>query len=141
MSSDLGRRSRFRQLPLPLAQMARFAAVGMVNTTVDIGLFWLLHDPLGVPYLIANVISYSAGVINSFVMNKLWTFAETRRHGRVSQQFRLFIAINLASLGLSTLVLWVLSGGLGVMTAKLVATVASFVCNFWASRKFVYRAR
>ena len=73
--------------------MVKFALVGVVNTAVDVGLFWVLQAVLGVPYLIANVISYSAGTLNSFVLNKVWTFAETRHGGVVRQQLPLFFAI------------------------------------------------
>ena len=118
--------------------MVKFALVGVVNTAVDVGLFWVLQAVLGVPYLIANVISYSAGTLNSFVLNKVWTFAETRHGGVVRQQLPLFFAINVASLALSSLVLWALAGLIGVMPAKLVAVVVSFVWNFVASRTLVF---
>ena len=119
--------------------MAGFAAVGAINTTIDIGLFRLLQGPLGVPYLIANGLSYSAGTTNSFVLNKVWTFADTRRQGQVLLQFPIFVTVNVVSLGLSSIILWALSESLGVMPAKLAATAVTFVFNFWGSRAFVYR--
>ena len=84
--------------------MVRFAVVGVINTTIDIGLFWLLQGPLSVPYLIANGLSYSAGTANSFVLNKAWTFADTRRQGQVLLQFPIFVAVNVVSLGLSSII-------------------------------------
>lgn len=139
MNRNLGLRRLPKYLPAPLRQMVRFALVGVINATIDIGLFWLLQGPLGVPYLIANGLSYSAGTTNSFLLNKVWTFADTRRQGQVLLQFPIFVTVNVVSLGLSSIILWALSEPLGVMPAKLVTTAVTFVFNFWASRTFVYR--
>lgn len=132
--------ARVRRLPGLLKRIAKFGLVGVLNTLIDIGLFWLLFSVFGVPYLMANVLSYGAGMLNSFVMNKLWTFSERRKHGLIRRQLPIFVAVNLVSLALSSLILWALAPSIGVMPAKLAGTLASFVTNFWASQRFVYRA-
>jgi putative flippase GtrA len=121
--------------------MGKFGAVGVLNTTLDMGLFWLLHVKLGIPFIIANLMSYSVGVLNSFILNKMWTFVDTCDQGSIGRQLPAFLAINALSLGLSSLILWVCFEPMGVMTAKLMATVVSFLVNFWANRTFVFHSR
>ena len=122
-------------------KMCKFGAVGVLNTTIDMGLFWLLHVNLGILFILANVVSYSVGMLNSFILNKVWTFVDTRDQGSVGRQFPTFLAINAISLGLSSLILWGGIEPMGAMTAKLLATVVSFLVNFWANRTFVFRNR
>jgi putative flippase GtrA len=50
--------------------------VGVVNTLLDLGLFLLLHDTLGI--VLANFVSTSAGMTFSFVVNGLVTFGAGR---------------------------------------------------------------
>ncbi|NBC33721.1 MAG: GtrA family protein [Alphaproteobacteria bacterium] len=116
----------------------RFATVGVLNTAIDMSLFALLHLGAGVGLLAANTLSYSAGVTNSFFCNKYWTFRETQRHGRLSRQLPLFVGLNLIGLGLSNATIWALAPLMPAMAAKLAAVGATFVWNYWSSRRFVY---
>ena len=120
-------------------QMVRFAIVGVTNTAVDLTIFWVLQSLLGMPYLLANVMSYGTATFNSFVLNKTWTFSENRNEGRLARQLPTFVAVNLVSLALSTLVLALLAEPIGVMPAKGVTLVVTFVANYWGSRTFVYK--
>ncbi|MDO9498201.1 MAG: GtrA family protein, partial [Nocardioides sp.] len=56
--------------------VGRFAVVGVANTVIDIVLFMLLHDRIGI--LGANFLSTSAGMTFSFVVNGLFTFRAQR---------------------------------------------------------------
>ena len=56
--------------------VVRFAGVGVLNTLIDVGLFLLLHDRVGI--VLANFISTSAGMAFSFVVNGLFTFKASR---------------------------------------------------------------
>jgi putative flippase GtrA len=116
----------------------KFALVGILNTAVDIGVFsWLVYVAGFVPAL-ANVVGYTAGTLNSFVLNRNWTFAATERRGTATRQLARFIAVNVAALSISTLALWAFSQMLPVLAAKAVATVASFLVNFWGARRLVF---
>ena len=121
-------------------QMVRFAIVGVANTAVDLTLFWILQSLLGVPYLLANVVSYGTATFNSFVLNKNWTFSEIRDEDCAARQLPAFVAVNLFSLALSSLVLLLLAEPIGVMPAKGVTLVVTFSVNYWGSRTFVYNS-
>ncbi len=64
------------------AQVGKFAVVGVINTLIDYVILNLLVFfgfttalmVLGQEFLVANIISVFIAMINSFVLNKQWTF-------------------------------------------------------------------
>ncbi|WFR61453.1 GtrA family protein [Paenibacillus amylolyticus] len=62
-----------------LVTLFKFGIVGVANTALDAVVFAILAA-VGVPVLIAQVISYSCGVVNSYWLNGSWTFG-MRREG------------------------------------------------------------
>jgi putative flippase GtrA len=62
---------RSPSIPLP-PTVVRFATVGAADTAIDVALFWMLQAPLGI--LCANVVSTSAGMVFSFLVNGRHTF-------------------------------------------------------------------
>lgn len=119
----------------------KFAVVGIANTVLDASLFLLLVYGLEVPPVAANLISYSAGMINSFVLNKNWTFSHTAGQGEPTQQFVLFALLNLVGLAIATALVWWLAEPLGPALAKGVAVGAVFAWNYSTSRFLIFRRR
>ncbi|HEY1133050.1 MAG TPA: GtrA family protein [Nocardioides sp.] len=118
-----------------LGAPVRFAAVGVLNTGIDVGLFLLLHDALGI--VLANLVSTSAGMVFSFVVNGLVTFSAQRLTWR---QAGLFVATTGTTM-------WVLQplfihAALLVvdplLAAKMLAIGCSLVVNFAAYRFVVW---
>ena len=56
-------------------QFIKFAIVGVLNTLVDFAVFQAFNLLLGWVYA-AQVLGYTAGMINSYVWNSGWTFRE-----------------------------------------------------------------
>ncbi len=117
----------------------RFAVVGVVNTAIDVLLFWVLNAPLGI--VLANFVSTSAGMTFSFLVNGRHSFGAARLTLR---QAMLFVASNGATM-------WVLQPllihaahdlvALPLMVAKVVALGASVVANFLLYRYVVWPER
>ncbi len=119
------------------ATVVRFAGVGVVNTLIDLGLFLLLHDRLGI--VLANFVSTSAGMTFSFVVNGLFTFSAGRLTLGHAVRF-------LAGTGT---VLWVLQPALihllalaiePLVVVKVLAIGACIVANFAVYRLLVWPA-
>ncbi|MUG46574.1 GtrA family protein [Paenibacillus woosongensis] len=125
-------------------QFLKFNAVGLINTGIDFLLFTLLLL-FGMGSLGAQVISYAAGTVNSYILNKKITFSgqEGGRGGRsmfVIGQFARFAALNAAVLALSLLMLFVFTSlaGLHPLTSKVLVTAVTVGLNFLGSRKWVF---
>lgn len=113
-------------------EFIRFCLVGVVNTGVDFTVFTILSN-LGVLLLIAQCISYTCGVLNSFLLNRTWTF---RGRNQSSGQLIRFMALNLGTLTITygLLVYFRYHMVWPLLVCKLGATGLSFVINFLGSR-------
>ena len=137
-------------------QMVKFAIVGVLNTLVDFAVFQTLNLTLGWVYA-AQVLGYTFGVINSYLWNSNWTFREQRT--RSLKEMGLFLLVNIASLGVSLGMMWLLREVFGVTNewvaqwmpaalasfikgdtiAKLIATMFAIAVNFLGNRLFVFK--
>ncbi|MFC0298378.1 GtrA family protein [Geobacillus jurassicus] len=113
----------------------RFAVVGASNTAVDFAVFFLLAAA-GVPAAAAQVVSYGAGMANSYIWNRRWTF-EVKRKANIGEFLR-FLAVNGLSLGASLGVLLVADRFAPLWLAKSVATLVGMAANFAGSRYWVF---
>jgi len=125
-----------------IAQFIAFNIVGLLNTAVDFLLFTILIW-LGTYYLLAQVIAYGAGMINSFVLNSRYTFGNDGRIATKRQQLGMrvrFIAWNGILLGITLLLLAALTEwwGMSEVIAKLIVTAVTVLLNFYGSKKWVF---
>ncbi|MGE5389530.1 MAG: GtrA family protein [Deltaproteobacteria bacterium] len=120
-----------------LLRFLRFAIVGIGNTLIDLLCFSILTW-CGVYYLAAQVAAYSAGVINSYFCNRIWTFKITR--GEKGQAVR-FVIVNLLSLGLSSALLYVCYDVCHqvLWISKIAATCGGMVLNYVGADQWVFR--
>jgi putative flippase GtrA len=127
--------------------LGRFLTVGMLGTLLDIGLFTLLRVQFGVPTLTANTISYSAGIVNNYVLHRLWTFTDRPRKA-VGAQFTQFAVVSLSALLLNNLLVALLAPGFAVLftapaygdvLAKVCATGVGLCWNFLANNFWTFR--
>ncbi|KOY15166.1 GtrA family protein [Paenibacillus xylanivorans] len=123
-----------------LVTLFKFGIVGVLNTAVDAMVFTLLAAA-GTPALIAQVISYSCGVVNSYWWNGRWTFHDAGRQGKKNEIMR-FVITNLVVLALSSLILYICNStwGWSVVMSKILATLSGMGINYIASRYWVFRA-
>ncbi|MGO9020604.1 MAG: GtrA family protein [Syntrophobacteraceae bacterium] len=68
----------------------RFGIVGVLNTGITLTVIFVLMKGLMVHYVLSNWIGYLLGFLNSFVLNKKWTF---RSKGNVGLEVVLFVAV------------------------------------------------
>ncbi|NQX48852.1 GtrA family protein [Paenibacillus tritici] len=125
-----------------IIQFLKFNAVGLLNTLIDFAIFTLLHS-IGMVNTPAQIISYSAGTANSFFWNKKVTFRDRDRGnaGRFDRmQLVRFIVLNLLVLGISVVLIHLLTDRLGVqvLMAKVLVTFITVIINFFGSRKWVF---
>lgn len=123
-----------------LVTIFKFGIVGVANTAVDAAVFAILAL-VGMPILIAQGVSYSCGVANSYWLNGRWTFRDATRGGNDRAKLIRFLITNLIVLALSALILMTLHDVLGwsLVMSKILATLMGMVLNYMASRYWVFR--
>src|SRR5438067_835980 len=123
--------ARAQQSPLRVSrQFARFVTVGVGNTLLT----FLVYTALvlaGAPYWSAGAIGFAAGAANGYVLNCRWTFRAMDSNTTRAR----YLAVQLAGLGATTTLLWLLVSDTGldriggyVVTVPLV-TAATFLAN------------
>ncbi|WP_083516726.1 GtrA family protein [Alicyclobacillus shizuokensis] len=130
--------TRFGQAVMP--QAMRFALIGMFNTGLDVGVFWLLVHLGHWPWLVAQCVSYTCGLVNSYLCNRTFTFRQ-QAHPSLREALR-FAAVNGLSCGLSLALLAILRhAGWPALGVKMTATGLTTVVNFAGGRWWVFRSR
>ncbi len=119
--------------------------VGVLNTVVDFGAFNLLVFVFGVPVLAAYPFSVTAGIINSFLWNRHWTFS-VGKSPAWRREAVVFLGVSLSGLlinwaGFTVLHLFIGSNAALVLNLeKLAASMVSMVWNFVGYRFLAFRA-
>jgi putative flippase GtrA len=122
-------------------KLLSFAAVGVVNASVDLGVFSLAYFYFEAPLVSANVIAWSVAVTGSYALNSLTTFA--RESGRVLdlKVYVRFVLSQMAGLVANTAAIVVASYLMPVLIGKLLAIGVSFLINFTLSHFIVFPER
>jgi putative flippase GtrA len=116
-----------------------FFFVGAISTLFDIGLLWYFCEYLQFWYVTASCLSYSAGIIVSFTINKFVTFHDHTRD--YLQQFAMFATISVSCLILNVGLIWLLvdAVALNYLVAKVIATVCAFFWNYYGQSRITFR--
>lgn len=55
-------------------QLIKFGIVGVANTLISLALIYLFDKVMGLGFQIANPLAYFLATLNSYYLNKKWTF-------------------------------------------------------------------
>ena len=118
-----------------LLQWLRFAVVGAANTVLSWCVYAVVEHE-GVHYLLASAVAFVLGALNSYVLNRGWTF---RSHGRRAPEAMRFGVIQCVGLGIDVALLYLLThaGVHHLIAQALVFPVASAV-TFGLSRQWAF---
>ena len=121
-----------------MVQFVKFAVVGVLNSAIQYLVFLFLYSFTGTQYLLASIIGYLAGMINSYILNRRWTFGS--RSQKLFTELSRFVAVNLVSLGvnLGLLYLLVSTGVMIPQWAQVVAIVGSTLVNFVLNKVWTF---
>ncbi len=132
----------------------KFAIVGSIGAVVDFGIMNILTQ-LSIPFVAASIISFIAAVISNFLLNRYWTYPDSREKSFAQQMVQFFV-ISLIGLAIRTPMLaWmetrliklsaaVVSGSfltpeiIGHNVALAIAILVVMMWNFFANRYWTY---
>lgn len=115
----------------------RFLIVGLLNTVISYGVYCGLLF-LSVYYITASIVGYCLAMINSYILNKIWSFRDFSKY--TSKNLIYFILVNFFSLFTNVLILYFLIEFifLNKYFAQLVALFFSTFINYAGCKKFVF---
>jgi len=88
--------------PVERTRFIKFGIVGIIGAIVDFSIFNLFISILKFEPLFASTISFIAAVISNFLLNRFWTFPNSRKKSYQKQFFQ-FLIVSLIGLGIRSL--------------------------------------
>lgn len=135
-----------------IKQFVKFFVVGIINTAIDFAVLnaeMLLTGITSGPYMfLLNSISFSAATVNSFFMNKRWTF-EDKEEKQSGVKFSQFLVVSVIGITINGGIVYAITSFINPLfgmnpqlwanIAKLFATVVSLVWNFLGYKFVVFK--
>ncbi len=120
-------------------QFMRYGFVSTVALAVDFGGLVALKQYAHMNYLVAASFSFIGGLLVNYVLSILWVFNNSRVAKR-STEFGIFAIIGLVGLGMTDLILYVLTSGFGLyyVLSKAIATIIVYFWNFAVRKKYLF---
>lgn len=142
-----------------IGEILKFGLIGVFNTFVDWGLFWVFLSLAGLDKNISQIFATAIAMTSSYFLNRYWTFNQT---GKVKiAEMGKFIIVNLVSLSVNLICLnlfcdvfrlyniansvlklinikYVLTGDMAIMFCKVCAVPFSLAVNFLGNKLWVF---
>jgi putative flippase GtrA len=119
-------------------QFVKYGLVGASNTLITLATYALCVKLLGVPYLVSLPIGYALGGVNSYLLNRHWTF----RAGHLSHAHSgtRFAIVQVGAILANELALYVLVHDAHVekIAAQAILTVPVVVVTFFINRVWTF---
>lgn len=130
----------FLKYKTSIIQLIKFNFVGIMNTLIDMGVLYLLTTFGNLDSLAAKPLSYACGIINSFIMNKLWIFRHKKQSFNGPELLK-FLTVNGITLGLSMAALKAMEVYLGIAPAmgNMFVVGIALVINFTLYKFWVFK--
>jgi putative flippase GtrA len=116
--------------------VVRYLVVGGLCFVADIAGLWVLHEVLGLALAVATPVSFLASFALTYTLQRVVAFAsDTRVVPSVGRYTALVIFNTLATTG----IVWLTDAvGVGWITGKVLAVVATTTWNYFAYRYWVF---
>lgn len=124
--------------PASWMQLFKFGLVGGSGYLINLAVFVVLSDSLGMHHLVAAVGAFCVAVANNFLWNRHWTFEPG--DGHPAFQAARFLTVSVAALLINLAVLEALISGtsLGGLTAQAIAVAVAMPFNFLGNKLWTF---
>jgi putative flippase GtrA len=121
-------------------QLFKFCFVGATGYVVNLAVYTVLLDVVGLHYISAAVGSFLVAVTNNYSWNRVWTF-RAQRGAVVHQGMRFLIVSTVALLANLAVLHMLVTLGLGEVIAQAVAIVLVTPVNFVGNKLWSFGPR
>jgi len=121
-----------------LKQFIKFAFVGVLNTLIDFGVYYVLTRFAGMYYVYANIISVILAITNSYLINRSWTFKSKNKI--IGSEALKFWIVSIVGLILNTIILKVfIYFGANDLISKAIASIFVLVWNYLLNKFWTFK--
>jgi putative flippase GtrA len=124
--------------PASWLQLLKFGIVGGSGYLINLAVFAVLADSVGLHHMAAAVGAFSVALTNNFLWNRYWTFEPG--DGRPGFQAARFFAVSVAGLLINLAVLEVLVSGTSMddLAAQAIAVAVAMPFNFLGNKLWTF---
>jgi len=130
---------KFIDKKIDLKKFFKFGITGILNTAIDWGVFKFCNLVLNLSPVFSHPISYTVATVNSFFINKNWTFGKRKNYNK-AETFK-FIIVNFISLSVSTLGVFLLHhvAEINEDLSKILMFPVTILINYFGNKLFVFK--
>jgi dolichol-phosphate mannosyltransferase len=124
--------------PASWLQLVKFGLVGGSGYLINLAVFAVLAESLGVHHVLAAIGAFCVAVTNNFQLNRHWTFAAG--DGHAGFQAMRFFAVSIAALTINLIALEALvsQASLGDLPAQAIAVAIAMPFNFLGNKLWTF---
>jgi putative flippase GtrA len=124
--------------PASWMQLLKFGLVGCSGYLINLAVFAVLADNLGLHHVAAALGAFCVAVANNFLWNRRWTFESG--DGHAGFQAARFFAVSVAALLINLAMLEILIAGpsMGNLAAQAVAVAVAMPFNFLGNKLWTF---
>jgi len=122
-----------------IVQFIRYFITGGTAFIADYSILVLLKEVFNVHYLLANTISFIAGLFVNYFICKIWTFKSYKSNNKY-YEFLIFFITSFVGLFINDFSLWFFKEKINIdyRIAKVFATLIAFVWNFLSKKLILF---
>ena len=115
----------------------KYIGIGIINTVISFLVILLFFKFFGLKYGIAYFMGYVIALVNSFIMNRKYTF---KSNGHWKKEFQFFLIVFIIAYGISHLFLYVMVELLKieVLTSIIVSMLVYTFLGYFLNKNIVF---
>lgn len=135
---------KLKELYHKYQEFVAYVLCGCGTTLINIVVYWLAADVLGIFYLVANFFAWVFSVLFAYVTNRKWVF-KSKKNGAAAifREFVLFVSGRLLSLVGDMVIMFICVSLLGIagLVAKIFSNVFVVIFNYLFSKLVTFRKK
>lgn len=127
---------------IDIKKFLKFGITGVLNTAVDFAVYTLCLEILILDIKIAQPVGQITAIVNSYLINKNWTFRDQQSRGNYNKAEMLkFLLINGGSAVINIFSVYILHDIFGVneYVCKIPIAVLTIFINYFGNKLFVFK--
>ena len=122
-----------------MKKFAKFGITGILNTAVDFAAYSFCLEILSLDIKIAQPVGQCVAIVNSYLINKNWTFGK-RRNYKISEMLK-FLLVNGGSIIINILGVYIFHDIFGVneYLCKIPIAFITIMINYFGNKLFVFK--
>lgn len=119
-----------------------YVVFGILTTLVNIGSYWIMAHPMGLPVMASTVIAWILSVLFAYLTNRKWVFhSEAVTTKEVIHEMIMFFAARVATgvIDWASMFIFVDLMKMNDVVIKTLANVVVIILNYVASKFLIFR--